>query len=99
MILSGEGSGLACFGVPIMLLFGIALLYQGITGKGIKAKKGPALSQSQSEAVEPSSRLKASESVDKKTPWVLIIIVTVVVLVIACVGCSIVAVLLNFGGV
>jgi hypothetical protein len=35
MILSGEGSGAACFGVPIMLLFGIALLYQGITLPGL----------------------------------------------------------------
>jgi len=99
MILSGDGSGAACFGVPIMLFFGIGLLYQGITGKGIKAKKEPALIQSQSIAVEPSSRLKASESVDKKTPWLIIIIVTVVVLVFACVGCSIVAVLINLGGV
>ena len=99
MILSDEGSGAAVFGMCVWLPLGIALLYQGITGKGIKAKKEPALSQSQSDTVEPSSRLRPSESVDKKTPWPTIIIVTVVVLVLACVGCSVVAVLLDLGGV
>jgi hypothetical protein len=99
MILSDEGSGAAYFGMCVWLPLGIALLYQGITGKGIKAKKEPALSQSQSEAVEPSSRQKASESVDKKNPWPIIIIVSVVVLVLVCVGLTIVAALLNLGGV
>jgi len=99
LILTDEGSGAAYFGMCVWLPFGIALLYQGITGKGIKAKKEPVLSRSQSAVVETSSSLKASESVDKKTPWPTIIIVTVVVLVLACVGCSIVAALLNLGGV
>ena len=99
MILSDEGSGAAVFGMCVWLPIGIALLYQGITGKGVKAIKKPGVSRIQSAAEEPSSRIKVSESVNKKTPWLIILIVTVVVLIIACVGFTIVAALLNLRGV
>ena len=90
MMLSGDKTDAPiCFGVPIMLVFGITLLRQGITGKGIPSKSETA--QSPSKGIQSISKPARSPSQPEAEPsWVKPLAIASLVLSISALPASVV---------